>query len=71
MIIISVVIFFMTKGPDASLTFIISAFSILSILGIIFAILSKQWFSITIGVLGNGIILVFAGFLLLAKGIGG
>ncbi|EEL06461.1 hypothetical protein bcere0014_18980 [Bacillus cereus BDRD-ST196] len=45
--------------------------SILSLLGIIFAIASKNWLFKIVGTTLNGVILIFVYFLLLAKGIGG
>ncbi|ETI69568.1 hypothetical protein [Neobacillus vireti] len=45
-------------------------FSILSITGIIFAILSKKWSNIIIGAVLNSATLVFFFFLLLSMGIG-
>lgn len=66
---ISIIFFFIIRGPNANLTLGISVFTVLSVLGIIFAILSKQlWFIIT-GILLNGAVLVFVYFLLLAVGI--
>jgi len=67
--VISVIFFFIMRGPNANLTMGISVFTVLSVLGIIFAIISKKlWFVIT-GILLNGLVLVFAYFLLLAVGI--
>lgn len=68
-VIISVIFFFIIRGPNANLTLIISVFTGLSVLGIIFAIASKKlWFVIT-GIALNGAVLVIAYFLLLAVGI--
>lgn len=68
-VIISIIFFFIIRGPNANLTLIISVFTGLSILGVIFAILSKKlWFMIT-GIILNGGVLVVAYFLLLAVGI--
>nr|WP_077356210.1 hypothetical protein [Virgibacillus halodenitrificans] len=68
-VIISVIFFFITRGPNANLTLVISVFTVLSVLGIIFAIISKKlWFVIT-GIVLNGAVLVVAYFLLLAVGI--
>ncbi|EJP97142.1 hypothetical protein [Bacillus cereus] len=63
--------FFILRGPNANLTLIIVLLSILSLLGIIFAIASKNWLFKIVGTALNGVILVFVYFLLLAKGIGG
>ena len=66
---ISIIFFFIFRGPNANLTLGINVFTVLSVLGIIFAILSKKlWFIIT-GILLNGAVLVFVYFLLLAVGI--
>ncbi|MFB1051988.1 hypothetical protein [Paraliobacillus sp. JSM ZJ581] len=68
-VLINVIYFFVTRGPNVNLNMAIILFSVLSVLGIIFAILSKKmWFIIT-GILLNGIVLVFVYFLLLAVGI--
>ncbi len=68
-VLISIIFFLIIRGPNANLTLGISVFTILSVLGIIFAIASKKlWFIIT-GIIGNGAVLVFAYFLLLAVGI--
>jgi hypothetical protein len=67
----SVLIFFVLRGPNADLSLIIFTLGLLSLLGIIFAVISQKWLSGIIGVLTNGVVLVFAFFLLLAKGIGG
>ncbi len=50
---------------------IIAILSILSLLGIIFAIASKNWLFGIVGTALNGVILVVVYLLLLAKGIGG
>lgn len=68
-VLISIIFFLIIRGPNANLTLGISVFTILSVLGIIFAIASKKlWFIIT-GMILNGAVLVFAYFLLLAMGI--
>lgn len=68
-VVISVIFFFIIRGPNANLTLGISVFTVLSVLGIIFAILSRKiWFAVT-GILLNGAVLVFAYFLLIAVGI--
>ncbi|MGE6753619.1 hypothetical protein ACQKFO_09215 [Rossellomorea sp. NPDC071047] len=68
-VLISIIFFFIIRGPNANLTLGISVFTILSLLGIIFAIASKKlWFMIT-GMILNGAVLVFAYFLFLAIGI--
>lgn len=67
----SICSFFILRGPNANLTLIIAILGILSLLGIIFAIASKNWLFRIVGTALNGVILVFVYFLLLAKGIGG
>lgn len=68
-ILISIIFFLIIRGPNANLNLGISVFTILSVLGIIFAIASKKlWFIIT-GIIVNGAVLVFAYFLLLAMGM--
>ncbi|WP_246289186.1 hypothetical protein [Bacillus haikouensis] len=71
MVGLSVVFFFIIRGPDADLVLAVCTFAGLSILGIIFALVSKRWIPAIIGTLLNGAVLVFAFFLLLASGIGG
>jgi len=62
------------RGPDFDIYFGITLFSILSIIGIIFAVvslvLSKKRIFGWIGLITNIIILVYAFFLQLAMGIG-
>ncbi|MBE7128392.1 hypothetical protein QCI77_10585 [Bacillus cereus group sp. MG9] len=71
MFIASVCSFFILRGPNANLTLIIVILSIFSLLGIIFAIASKNWLFGIVGTALNGVILVVVYFLLIAKGIGG
>ena len=67
--VISVIFFFIVRGSNVPLTLAVTVFTVLSILGIIFAIVSKKlWFVIT-GIVLNGAVLVIAYFLLLAVGI--
>ncbi|MEE6181742.1 hypothetical protein ACQ3VH_10335 [Bacillus pretiosus] len=67
----SICSFFILRGPNANLTLIIAILAILSLLGILFAIASKNWLFGIVGTALNGVILVVVYFLLLAKGIGG
>ncbi|EMI9088275.1 MULTISPECIES: hypothetical protein [Bacillus] len=71
MFLASICSFFVLRGPNANLTLIIAILGILSLLGIISAIASKNWLFGIVGTALNGVILVFVYFLLLAKGIGG
>ncbi|AFQ12682.1 hypothetical protein AVT_04940 [Bacillus tropicus] len=71
MFLASICSFFILRGPNANLTLIITILAILSLLGIIFAIASKNWLCGIVGTVLNGLILVVVYFLLLAKGIGG
>ncbi|MGJ9459889.1 hypothetical protein [Oceanobacillus sp. CF4.6] len=70
-VVISIIFFFITRGPNSSLTLAISVFTVLSVLGIIFAITSKKLWFIVIGIILNSAVLVFAYFLLIALAIGG
>ncbi|WHY77273.1 hypothetical protein QNH20_24900 [Neobacillus sp. WH10] len=69
MVLISVLTFFILRGPNADLPLIIIILGSLSLLGIIFAVISKRWLSGVIGVLFNGAVLVSVYFLFLAYGI--
>ncbi|MEI2315992.1 hypothetical protein [Bacillus paramobilis] len=71
MFLASICSFFILRGPNANLTLIIAILAILSLLGILFAIASKNWLFGIVGTVLNGVILVVVYFLLLAKGIGG
>lgn len=68
-VLISIIFFLIIRGPNANLTMIITMFTGLSILGIIFAILSKKLLFVITGMILNGGVLVVAYFLLLAVGI--
>ncbi|MDY0393950.1 hypothetical protein RWE15_05055 [Virgibacillus halophilus] len=66
---ISIIFFFIVRGPNVNIILVVSVFTGLSVLGMIFAIISKKlWFIIT-GILLNGAVLGSAYFLLLAVGI--
>ena len=67
----SIISFFILRGPNADLPLAIIILGSLSLLGIIFAVISKRWLSGVIGVLLNGVVLVCVYFLLLAYGIAG
>jgi hypothetical protein len=73
LVIISIIIFYTQRGPNADIYLFIIVFSILSIIGILFAIfswlMSKHFIFLITGLLGNGAVLVFAFLLLLAMGI--
>ncbi|PHD58899.1 hypothetical protein [Bacillus wiedmannii] len=71
MFLASICSFFILRGPNANLTLIIAILAILSLLGILFAIASKNWLFGIVGTALNGVLLVVVYFLLLAKGIGG
>ncbi|WP_246367242.1 hypothetical protein [Paraliobacillus salinarum] len=68
-VLINVIYFFVTRGPNVNLNMAINVLATFSVLGIIFAILSKKMWFIIIGILLNGTVLVFVYFLLLAVGI--
>ncbi|MFJ3389287.1 hypothetical protein [Lysinibacillus sp. NPDC086135] len=73
-VIISVIFFYIKRGPDFDIYFGIALFSILSIIGIIFAVvslvLSKKHIFGWIGLITNVLVLVYAYLLQLAMGIG-
>ncbi|MEG7842913.1 hypothetical protein [Bacillus mobilis] len=71
MFLASICSFFILRGPNANLTLIVAILAPLALLGIIFAIASKNWLFGIVGTALNGVILVVVYFLLLAKGIGG
>ena len=77
-VIVSIIFFYTVRGPNADIYFGITIFSVLSIIGIILAVISL-WMSkgrirkLLIGMVGliaNIAVLVFAFLLLLAMGIG-
>ncbi|WP_110928012.1 hypothetical protein [Bacillus massiliglaciei] len=67
----NVLIFFILRGPNANLSVIIITLGLLSLLGIILALISKKWLSGIMGILFKGAGFVFAFLLLLAQRIGG
>ena len=66
----SIFAFYVLRGPDADIYVGIKFFGVLSIIGIVFAIMSKNKLWILIGGILNFCILVMSFFLLLAMGIG-
>lgn len=70
MVLINFIFFIFTKGPNANIILAISVFCTLSVLGIIFALMSKKRIVTITGILLNGCILIFAILLLLAIGTG-
>lgn len=77
-VIVSIIFFYIARGPNADIYFAITIFSFLSIIGTILAVISL-WMSkgrirkLLIGFIGlfaNLAVLVFAFLLLLAMGIG-
>ena len=71
MVIASISSFLIIRGPNANLMMAIIILGTLSLLGTVFAVLSKKWLSGILGVLLNGGVLVFVFFLVLARGIAG
>lgn len=80
-VIISIIFFFTTRGPNADIYAMINIFTILSLLGIVLSILSfvYLWLSKeskrhlligSLGLIANSLVLVYGFFLLLAMGIG-
>lgn len=72
-IVLYVICFFVLRGPNSDVYLIISIGGILSIIGILIAIvsaiLSKRFVYLIIGLLGNCAVLALSYFLLLAMGI--
>lgn len=72
-VIISFIIFYTKRGPNADIYFFINAGGILAIVGVSFAVfswlMSKRLFLPIIGLLANGFVLVCVFLLLLAMGI--
>lgn len=72
-IVLYVISFFVMRGPDVDIYLIISLGGVLSLLGIVFAIVStvllKRFVYLVIGLLGNGAVLACSFLLLLAMGI--
>ena len=71
MVVASIISFLIIRGPNADLMMAIILLGAFSLLGIVFAVLSKKWLSGILGVLLNGGVLVIVFLLLVAKGIGG
>ena len=73
-VIISIIVFYALRGPNADIYFGITIFNILSIIGISLAIISwvmsKRLIPLFIGLLGNVFVLACTFLLLLAMGIG-
>ncbi|MEY8750102.1 hypothetical protein [Alkalicoccobacillus gibsonii] len=72
-IVLYVISFFVMRGPDVDIYLIISLGGVLSLLGIVLAIVStvllKRFVYLVIGLLGNGAVLACSFLLLLAMGI--
>jgi hypothetical protein len=72
-VIISIIIFYVERGPNADVYFVITIYGILSIIGILFAVFSwlmtKRFFLPIISLIGNGAVLAITFLLLLAMGI--
>ena len=77
-VIISIIYFYMERGPNADIYLVITIYSILSIIGLILAALSiwmakRQFSKLLVGLVGliaNLAVLVIAFLLSLAMGIG-
>lgn len=72
-VLVSVIFFYIERGPNANFYFMTIVLSTSSIIGILFSVfswlLSKHLILLIIGVLSNGAVLVFAYLLLIAMGI--
>nr|WP_114351825.1 hypothetical protein [Saliterribacillus persicus] len=68
-VVVCIIFFFVVRGPNVNLPLVIGVLISFSVLGIIFAIISKKlWFMIT-GIILNSAVLVVAYLLLIAVGI--
>ncbi|TGB03648.1 hypothetical protein [Halobacillus salinus] len=73
-VVISFIFFLVERGPDANISLGITVLTTLGVLGVIFAVLAgiaRKWGWLAAGVMGNGVVLVFAYLLWIAAGIGG
>ncbi len=68
--LVSLIIFLVARGPDAHLPFLAMVFGALSLIGILFAVLSQKLIYLIIGIILNGFVLIGAFLLLLSIGIG-
>ena len=71
MVVASIISFLIIRGPNADLMMAIILLGAFSLLGIVFAVLSKKWLSGILGVLLNGGVLVVVFLLMIARGISG
>ncbi|MEH7382634.1 hypothetical protein V7138_19375 [Bacillus sp. JJ1533] len=71
MVIASIISFLILRGPNTNLLMAIIILGTLSLLGIVFEVLSMKWLSGIVGGFLNGGVLVFVFFLVLARGIAG
>ncbi|MDQ0427193.1 membrane-associated HD superfamily phosphohydrolase [Planomicrobium stackebrandtii] len=69
MFVISVTAFLIMRGPDGDIYLTIIVLSTLSVIGVLFAVLSKQLLWKVLGIVVNLIPLLFAFLLLFAMGI--
>ncbi|WP_431803569.1 hypothetical protein [Halobacillus andaensis] len=69
MVALSILAFFVLRGPNANLYLIIVILSVFSVLGIVLAVLSKKLVTVTLGIFLNGGLLVFTYLLLLTLGM--
>lgn len=69
MFVISVTAFFMMRGPDGDIYLTIIVLSTLSVIGLLFAALSKKLLWMILGIVVNLIPLIVAFLLLFAMGI--
>ena len=69
-VVVSVIFLFRISRPSVNLTLVITELTLLSISGIIFAILSKKRWFIIPGIILNAAVLVLTYFLLFVVGIG-
>lgn len=72
-VITSVILFFVLRGPDANIYSLVFIYHVLAFTGILFAIfsnlLTQRYIVLIVGVIGNGLVLIAAYYLLFAIGM--
>jgi hypothetical protein len=64
----NILLFLLLRGPGANIGLVVGVFGALSVLGLVFAVLSQKWPSVVSGAVLNGGGLILALVLFLAEG---
>ncbi|UOE61871.1 hypothetical protein HPB58_06775 [Priestia filamentosa] len=64
----NIILFLLLRGPGANIGLVVGMFGALSVLGLVFAVLSQKWPSVVSGAVLNGGGLILALVLFLAEG---